>query len=740
MSMYLYRLARWCFRNRWATASGWLVVLVAAGVIAGVSGGKTSDNVTIPGTEAQHAVSVLQAKLPAAAGASTTVVFATPNASISAAKYQMAIKTSVQKLSKVDQVATATDPFVLKSISPDNHVALATVTYTTDATAVKTTTLDDLGPAVAQARAAGVQVEFAGEVYPRASPGVSTEAIGLLVAMVVILLTFGSLVAAGLPLLTAVIGVLGTGFAITAVASLTDVSSASTSVSSLLGLSCGIDYSLFILARHRGYLLAGMDPQNSAGRSAGTAGSSVVFAGLSVIIALCGLSVVGIPFLTAMGLAAAGTVAVALLISMTLLPALFGFLGDRAGRFNRSPLFARAEPAAQVAAHAPENLAGTRWSRWVVRHRWPVVIVGVLALGVMSIPVTGMQLGLPGAGSNPTSDTSRRAYDLTTKHFGAGYNAALTVVVQNTTARPAAQISTKIAKLPNVSASSVAVVTNGIAVINVIPKTGPDEQATTDLVHRIRLNRASLTASTGAALLVGGLAATNIDVSAKLAAALPLFLITIVVLAFLLLTFAFRTILVPIKSIIGFLLSAGAAMGAQVAIFQWGWGASLIGVQKGQTLSFLPVILIAIMFGLSSDYEVFVVSRIKEHFTKTGDARGAAIAGTGQSARVVTAAALIMAAIFVSVLLAPNPTTKAIGFAFAIGVLIDAFIVRLTLVPAVMAIAGPRMWYHPQWFATYVPDADIEGEKLEEQLHHSDQHPRMLVPTDTGHGPTDGGG
>jgi RND superfamily putative drug exporter len=252
--------------------------------------------------------------------------------------------------------------------------------------------------------------------------------------------------------------------------------------------------------------------------------------------------------------------------------------------------------------------------------------------------------------------------------------------------------------------------------VTVVPTTGPSDSATADLVHRLRDDRPALQAATGSTFLVGGLVATNIDVSQKLGDALPIFLITIAVLAFLLLTFAFRTILVPIKSIIGFLLSAGAALGMQVAIFQWGWGAGLIGVAPSQTLSFLPVILLAIMFGLSSDYEMFVVSRIKEQFTRHGDARSSVIVGAGQSARVVTAAAIIMAAIFFSVLFTPNPTTKAIGLSFAVGVLVDAFVVRLTLVPAVMAVIGGKIWYHPKWYSRYVPDPDIEGEKLDEKL------------------------
>ena len=725
MSTYLYRLARWCFRHRRATLAGWLVALVAAVAIASLSGGKTSDIVTIPGTEAQQVTTALKAKLPAAAGASTQVVFATPTADISDAKYQTAITAVVKALGAVSQVSSASDPFATKALSPDKHVALSTISYDVAAVDVKTDTLDALNPAVTAARDAGVQVEFGGEIYPKAAHPAIAEVFGLLVALVVLLFTFGSFVAAGMPLVSAVLGLGITIMGITAIASVVNISSASTSVSSLLGLSCGIDYALFILARHRSNLLEGHEPEEAAGRAAGTAGSSVLFAGLSVIIALCGMSVVGIPFLTAMGLTAAASVAMALLVSLTLLPAAFGFFGERAGRFSRLRALRRAEPAAQLAAHAPEQLSGTRWTRWVVRRRVPVLLTGVVLLAVMSFPVTKMDLGLPGAGSSPTSDTSRRAYDLTTAHFGPGYNGTLAVLADGvTTTGSATQISTALSKLPGVAMSSVSVVTNGIALISVVPTTGPNDSATADLVHRIRDDRTTLEAGTGTHILVGGLAATNIDVSAKLADALPTFLITIVVLAFLLLTFAFRTILVPIKSIIGFLLSAGAAMGSQVALFQWGWGEHILRVEPTQTLSFLPIILLAIMFGLSSDYEIFVVSRIKEHFTKNGDARQAVILGAGQSARVVTAAALIMTAIFVAVLSTPDPTVQAIGFSFAVGVFIDAFIVRLTLVPAAMAIIGDKIWYHPAWFARYVPDPDIEGERLEAKLSHEHEtHP-----------------
>jgi RND superfamily putative drug exporter len=275
---------------------------------------------------------------------------------------------------------------------------------------------------------------------------------------------------------------------------------------------------------------------------------------------------------------------------------------------------------------------------------------------------------------------------------------------------------TALTGLPDVARAVTVVATNGTAVIQVIPKSGPNDQATADLVHRIRNDRSTVEAGTGAHILVGGTTASNIDVSSKLSSALPIFLIVVIGLAFILLTFAFRTILVPAKSIIGFLLSISAAFGAQVAIFQWGWGAKLFGITPSETISFLPIIMLAIIFGLSSDYEVFVVSRIKEDFTRTGHARGAVERGTGLAARVVTAAALIMFSIFVAFMVTKDPTIKAIGFSFAVGVFLDAFVIRLTLVPAVMAIVRAKLWYHPQWFSRYVPDPDIEGKRLEEQL------------------------
>ena len=727
MSTYLYRLSRWCFARRKLVLFVWLAVVVAIVAAARISGGKTTNTFSIPGTESQQVVSVLKAKAPTASGATTQVVFATDSGSVSQAKTRAAIEHAVTELKKIRHVTSVLDPYQTKAISPDGRVGLATVYYDTSSPeAVDSRTTDQLRPAVKTAQQGSIQVEFTGPVYPAPAQNNSQDVIGIVVALVILVLTFGSLLAGGMPVLTALFGVIISTSAFAALASVIDIASAATTVGTMLGISCGIDYALFILSRHRANLAAGVEPREAAGHAAGTAGSSVVFAGLSVIIALCGLSVVGIPFLTTMGLGAAGAVFIALLVALTLLPAALGFAGTRAGRVSPIPGLRRARAATRTNVDNPVQLQGSRWASWVVRYRVPVLVTGVTALAMMAIPVTGIDLGLPGAGSRPTSDTSRRAYDLTSAHFGAGYNGALTVVVQDVASVTTAQhIAGSLAQVDDVATTRVSRVTNGIALVDVVPKTGPNDQATTDLVHRIRKDRTAIEGSSGTHIMVGGPTAASIDVSSKLADALPVFLVVVSGLAFLLLTFAFRTILVPLTSIIGFLLSISATIGAQVAVFQWGWFANSLGIAKSQTLSFLPVILLAIIFGLSSDYEVFVVSRIKEHFTKTGHAREAVIVGTGQSTRVVTAAALIMTSVFASFMLGPDPTIKAIGFSFALGVLIDAFVVRLTLVPAVMAIVGEKIWHHPQWFARIVPDPDIEGKKLTDKI--GQRHPELTT-------------
>jgi RND superfamily putative drug exporter len=718
MSTYLYRLAQWAMRRRRWVLAAWLVIAVGAIVIATASGGKTNDSFTIPGTEAQNAQNLLNAKVPAVSGGQMQVVFDAPTGgNLNADATRASVQQVLTNLKTVPQVVSVGDPYQAKLVSADGQVALSTVQFAPEAIDVKNSSLDAVQQAVKPATTTGIRVEYSGSVYPGWKVKLSElpEIIGMLVALVILLITFGSFVAAGLPILSAIIGVITTLMTITAIAAVVTIASASTTVALMLGLSCGIDYGLFILSRHRNHLITGTSVERSIGMAMGTAGGSVVFAALTVIIALCGLAVVGIPFLTVMGLCAAGGVTVALLIALTLLPALLGFAGHKIVRFfSFPPGSGRQERTARRASEQPDRTMGAAWARFVVRARIPLLIAGVALLGVIALPATQMELGLPSGSSKPTSDTQRRAYDLITEGFGPGFNGPLLVVADGAPTVASAQpIADTLGKIPGVKRATAVTAANNVAVVQVIPTTGPDDPATADLVHHLRNDRTTVASGTGASILVGGTTASNIDVSAKLSDALPEFLIVVVGLAFLLLTFAFRTILVPFTSILGFLLSVVAAFGAQVAMFQWGWGEHLFNITPAQTISFLPIIMLAIIFGLSSDYEVFVVSRIHEDFATTADARGSVVRGTAHAARVVTAAALIMFTIFACFMITKDPTIKAIGFSFAVGVFLDAFVVRLMLIPAVMAIIGARIWYHPRWFAKHIPDPDIEGRRLE---------------------------
>jgi RND superfamily putative drug exporter len=721
VSTYVSKLARAAFLHRRIVLAIWLLVAVAAIALSAASGGQTNDTFTIPGTEAQQVADLLKQEIPALSGGQTQVVFAAPaGGNIASSTDKAAVEAALATMKTVPQVISVSDPYSGKAVSPDHRVALGQAQFSVAPTDVKDSSLDALQAAVAPAQQAGIEVEYSGSVYPGWQTKVSElpELIGVIIAFLILTIAFGALVTAGLPILTALIGVIVTLMSVTALASVITIASASTTVALMLGLSCGIDYGLFILIRHRNNLLTGLSVEDSVALAAGTAGSSVVFAAVTVMIALCGLSVVGIPFLTVMGLSAAGAVLVALLIALTLLPAMLGFAGHKVTKFINTPLRrGHHEQVAVTAATEPQRTFGARWAALVVRMKVPFLVLGVALLVVLALPATKIHLGLPSGASQPTSNTARRAYDLTTASFGPGFNGTLLILASGVpNATSAQQIETKLAAVPGIANVSLTLQQGTNAVYRAVPTTGPNDPATADLVTRLRDDRPAIKAATGANVLVGGTTASNIDVSSKLSSALPIFLVVVVGLAFILLTFAFRTILVPIKSIIGFLLSVAAALGAQVAVFQWGWGGSLFDITPSETISFLPIIMLAIIFGLSSDYEVFVVSRIKEEYTKNGDAVEAVRRGTGLSARVVTAAALIMFFIFVAFMINHDPTIKAIGFSFAAGVFLDAFVVRLTLVPALMAIVRSKIWYHAQWFAKYVPDPDIEGVRLEREF------------------------
>jgi RND superfamily putative drug exporter len=502
MSNYLYRLARFAFRRRRLVLAAWLTAAIAAIAIAGASGGKTNDTFTIPGTEAQNAAAVLSARLPAFSGGQTTIVFATTpgTAKVTDPAAEAAIKTAMTKLTAIPQVSAVTNPFQSHLVSQNGNIAIGQVQWSEPAAGVTDASLKAVTDAMRPAQADGVQVAYNGSVYPgwRTVPSEVPELIGLIIAFGILMITFGAFTAAGMPILGAIIGVVTTLMGITALASVLTIASASTTVALMLGLSCGIDYGLFILSRHRANLLNGMTPQESVPLAMGTAGSSVVFAALTVIIALCGLTVAGIPFLTVMGLAAAASVTVALLIALTLLPAMLGFAGTKVATFTRLPrLGAHAERVARRSAANPDSPAGARWARFIVRHRVLILIGGIAVLGVLAIPALSIHLGLPSGGSQPAGNTQRQAYDLTTEGFGAGYNGPLLIVAQDVRS-PAdtQQIAAALTTLPDVAQVTPVTTQNGISLIKLIPKSGPADPATATLVHTIRDHRAAIESRT----------------------------------------------------------------------------------------------------------------------------------------------------------------------------------------------------------------------------------------------------
>ncbi|MER7767225.1 MMPL family transporter [Kitasatospora sp. NPDC096140] len=718
MATFLYRLGRWAFVRRRLVTLLWVAVLAAVGVLAAKAPAAPDDGFSMPGTEAQKAFDLMNERFPGghADGASARLVFVAPSGQkITAAPNQQAVERTVDELAHAEQVTGAVSPFTAGAVSKDGTTAYATVSYAAKAGELSKGATTALEQAAQHGRDAGLKVEVGGNaLMAKPDAGGSSEAIGMALSAVVLVITFGSLVAAGLPLLTAVVGV-GLGMAlITAFGSVLGLSTTTGTLAMMLGLAVGIDYAVFIVSRYRAELTEGRTPQEAAGRAVGTAGSAVVFAGLTVVIALAGLSVVGIPMLAKMGMAAAGTVVIAVLVALTLVPALLGFIGRKV-----LPRKVRKAQGDADRASTKEN-GGSRWARFVLRRPLAVLLGGVIGLGVLAAPALDLRLGLPGDEAKPTSTTQRRAYDLLSEGFGPGFNGPLTVLVDaKGVADPKAaanEVSKKLSGLQGVVTVTPPMFNKAgdTALLNAIPATGPSEAATKDLVHTIRGDAASLTSATGATVLVSGTTAMNIDVSQKLTDALVPYLALVVGLAVLLLLVVFRSVLVPLKAALGFLLSVAAALGAVVAVFQWGWLADLIGVeQTGPVMSMMPIFMIGVVFGLAMDYEVFLVTRIREGFVHGEQPGEAIVTGFRHNARVVTAAAFIMIAVFAGFIGMSEPMIKMMGLGLAAAVAFDAFVVRMTIVPAVLALLGHRAWWLPRRLDRLVPDVDVEGSKLQ---------------------------
>ncbi|MFJ8927597.1 MMPL family transporter [Streptomyces sp. NPDC102364] len=719
MATFLYRLGRASFSQRRYVALLWVAVLAAVGIAAATAPAAPDESSSMPGTESQRAFDLMDQRYPGAAadGANAQIVFVAPGGQkITASDNRQAVEKTVSAVSGDGQVTSASDPFRTSGVSEDGTTAYTSVSYKVGADDLTDTSKQQLQDAIDEAQDAGLTVDARGTaVAGSVESGGIGEVAGVLVAALVLLITFGSLAAAGVPLLTAILGVGVSMAAIMALGSALGLSSSTGTLATMLGLAVGIDYAMFVMARYREERGKGHDPKEAAGLAAGTAGSAVVFAGLTVMIALAGLLVVGVPSLTKMGLAAAGAVGVGVLIALTLVPAFIGFwpdavLGRRARKDKKKPNDKKPKQTGRV---------GAAWARFVLRRPLPVLLLSVVGLGVIAVPAMDLQLGMPGDEAKATSTTERRAYDALADGFGPGFNGPLTVVID---AEPVDDAKTAVTEVSKDLAGTKGVVSvspaqfneaGDTAIVSVTPSTSPTSQETKDLVNTIRGERSGIEADTGATYEVTGTTAANIDMAQKMSDALIPYLIVVVGLAILLLMVVFRSILVPLKAAAGFLLSVLASLGAVVAVFQWGWAADLLGLeQTGPIMSMMPIFLVGIVFGLAMDYEVFLVSRMREAYVHGERPGQAIVSGFRASSKIVLAAALIMTSVFAGFVTAGESMVKTIGFGLAIAVLFDAIVVRMAFVPAVLALLGDRAWWLPRWLDWLLPKVDIEGEAL----------------------------
>jgi RND superfamily putative drug exporter len=690
-------------------------------LLAVTVGGSTSDGLTIPGTESQRAGDLLAERFPAQSGSDADIVFAAPDGTtLNDLDLQSAVSAAVADLAQLPGVVDVSNPFEDGGVSSDGSIAYAVARFGVEASNVPSAQVEALMSAAAAAEQAGVQVEFGGEVigtHAESGGGHSSELVGLGVAVIVLLFAFGSVIAMGLPLLTALLGVGIAMMAITLFAGFLDMPSTAPVLAMMIGLAVGIDYALFIVTRHRQNLAEGLSVAESAARANATAGGAVVFAGVTVVIALAGLSVVGIPLITLMGLAAAMTVLVAIAIAVTLIPAMLGFAGSHIDRWR----IGRARTGSHDESYATFS---SRWARKVTERPGVALAIGLGVMLLLAVPALSLRLGMTDAGSDSPSSTTRQAYDLLAEGFGPGFNGPLVLVMDLSDAadpeRAVDSIRAAVAADSNVLevGDPLTNPAGDTAVARVMPRTGPSDAATEDLVHRLRDEVLPGAAdASGAETSITGSAATDIDLADKMSAALPIFVVLVVGLTILLLLMVFRSVVVPIKAAIAILLSIASSFGVLVAIFQWGWLKGLVGLEETvPIIAFIPIIMFAILFGLSMDYEVFIMSRIREDFVRTGQPRHAVLTGLTSSARVITAAALIMISVFGSFVLGDDPIIKMFGIGLSVAVLLDATVVRMVIVPAVMALLDRRAWWLPAWLDRRLPNLDVEGEHLIEKL------------------------
>lgn len=709
----LSRFTHACAAHAWRTIAIWVVVIIGIFGAAGTVGGQLIDEFSLPGSDSQKAVDLLESRFPARSGDSAQMVFAVDSGRLDQGEAKAAVLAAVAKAEAVPGVVEVSDPFASGSdrVSENGRIAYSTVQFSQPAIDVPKDSVDQLeDTARAAAEAGGVQTEFGGPVIANAEPpttGVS-ELIGILVAIVILLVMLGAAVAMSLPIVLAITSV-GIGISlITLAAGVWTFNTITPTLATMIGLGVGIDYSLLIVSRFRQALHDGREPIEAATTAASTAGRAVIFAGVTVAISISALAVLGLDFITKMGLGASITVLVAVMAAVTLLPAILAKLGHRVDK-GRLPFM----PHRDDSEAARERSATARFGRWVTRRPWLTGGTAVVFLLILAIPVLTVQLGSSDAGSNPEGTTTRKAYDLLADGFGPGFNGELLIAVDQKPGSDAAdRLVSALESTPGIASVQDPAVNKAgnTAVITAYPTTSPQSATTADLVHTLRDDVIPDTlAGTGAQAFVGGQTAAYEDIAAILQTRQLAFLVVVIGIIFVLIAMAFRSIVVAAKAALTTALSALAAFGVLIAVFQHGWGAGLLGIDStGPIESFLPVIVFAILFGLSTDYEVFIMSRIREEHVAGRGARESIDHGVAAIGRVIVACALIMCSVFFSFLLGDERTIKEFGLALGVAIAIDAFIVRLIIVPAVLQILGERAWYMPRWADRLLPNITIE--------------------------------
>lgn len=794
MGNILHTLGEKAFERRWWIVSGWVVILAILGFFAAQNYKAPSDAISIPGTEAQIALDRFSELFPDAGQGTGRVVFETKDDS-SIADHKKDIEAILADVTKVDGVSQVVSPFQLSEmISKDGTIAYATISLSDGIDSISETTTSGIETAVTNGRSQDLAIEMGGDVIshvPGEILGIG-EVAGVVVALIVLFITLGSLIAAGLPIIIALVTVAGGAAGLFALSQVVDITSTTPVLAIMLGLAVGIDYSLFIVNKYRNNLLHGYSFKDAAANAVATAGSSVVFAALTVVIALSALSVVGIPFMTSMGLAAAATVALAAVVAVTLLPALFGITGSRVFRGKTKELIQKAQKKGPKDDHKVKH--DTIWYKigtGIAKRPVVVLLSAVIVVGAIAFPMRSLELGLPSDEYAAADTTEHKAYEMLQRGFGEGFNAPLLIVAENVqpvtnedkkelkqsaeaafkkevaqetqkqktafekklaaansptemlalqqaaqkqqvegeakqkAAREAMEkqlaamqdlyhlntIAETLSERNDVESATPLLVTDDTTkgIIQVIPTAGPSDDATKQLIATLRDDNTvkDVTGKDNTTFAVTGSTALQLDIDEKLANALPLYLSVVVGLSFVLLMIVFRSLLVPLKATLGFLLSVAAMFGAVVMVFQWGW----LGITDapGPIVSFIPIIAIGVLFGLAMDYEFFLVSSIHEEYERSGKAKQAVVNGFATGSRVVVAAAVIMVAVFIGFVSNHDATIQAIGFGLAVGVFVDAFIVRLLIVPAVMHLLGDAAWWLPAWLKKILPKISIEG-------------------------------